>query len=92
MLKNKIFSVGFIVWVCAMQTANAFCLGPVQNPFEQAQDVYLAEVVAVDLAKENNGATSAQIRVLRVYKSQNIETVKQLNTLSSFSGRWGGAT
>ncbi len=89
MTKIKMFSAVLLAWLCVMQTANAFCLGPVPNPFEQAQDVYLAEVVAVHPTKENNSATSAQIKVIRVYKSHNIETVKQLNTLSAYRGRWG---
>ncbi len=66
----------------------ADCASPYENPFDEAQDVYLAEVVAIQSTKQNFHTTSAQIKVLKIYKTKNIESVKNLNNLSSIS-RWG---
>ena len=88
---NKIralFPVWIMVWLLTIQTAWADCILPYENPFDQAQNVYLVEVVTVQKPEKNNHGTSAQVRVLKIYKAKDIELVKQLNVLSSYQ-RWG---
>ena len=85
---SKLF-VWFAVLLLSLQNTWAFCLGPYEDSFGQAQDVYLAEVLAVNPNKEATHATSAQIKVIRIYKSKNIGELKQLDTLFSSSKWWG---
>ncbi len=65
----------------------ASCMSPrYENPFDEAQDVYLARVEAVipTTVGQLKNSTAAQIKVVKIYKAKDIEQVKQINKLSAF--------
>ncbi len=61
----------------------ALCIAQEGDPYELAHSVYLAEVLAAHPIEKNSFTSSAQIKVVKIYKSDNIDTVKQYQTLTS---------
>ncbi len=83
---NKLLTL-FVGAVLALgsQSALAICIAQVGDPYELAHSVYLAEVLAVNPVEKNSFASSAQIKVTKIYKSDIIEDVKRFQTLTSSS-------
>ena len=74
-----VFFTNSVIWADCMSQGY-------ENPFDKAQDIYLARVEAViptTVGKLKN-STAAQIKVVKIYKTNDVERVKQINTLSAF--------
>ena len=86
---NKLISfiIG-IVLALSSQNILALCIAQEGDPYELAHSVYLAEIVAPDPVEKSNFTSSAQIKVIKIYKSDNMELTKQFHKLTS-SSRYG---
>ncbi len=63
------------------QSVWADCARPPENPFDEARDIYLVEVVAMNAFDVTFVGGYIKIKVLKVYKSENIEAIKHLNQI-----------
>ncbi len=75
MNKKTILGI-FLGWFLMLQSVWADCALPPENPFDEARDIYLFEIVAIN---PSNLREDIKIKILKVYKSEDIEAIKSLS-------------
>ncbi len=62
----------------------AECAPPPENPFEYAESVFLAQVIKDNPDQRGIFKAEGQIKVLKIYKAEDIEQVKQFSSMTYY--------